>query len=221
MGKNQIALDILGKLKLDAEAAKKSLDQVQAEASKIQLGAKDKGSFDKIFKQAEEDYKHFQSLISKGGSEPKDLKTILSAAEKMRETFAKLGVEVHDLTGKEGDALKKLIPKDIADNIDKAEKKLKTVNEALEQQRKLEENVSKAIQKKTEAEHAYEKATQQARKFEKARSDKDNAKKKYGEYFNVKGNKHQPTKTINIQIQIRINNIPTKTSNNFIFSPLS
>ena len=41
MGKNQIALDILGKLKLDAEAAKKSLDQVQSEASKIQLGAKD------------------------------------------------------------------------------------------------------------------------------------------------------------------------------------
>ena len=188
MGKNQIALDILGKLKLDAEAAKKSLDQVQSEASKIQLGAKDKGSFDKIFKQAEEDYKHFQSLISKGGSEPKDLKVILSAAEKMRETFAKLGVEVHDLTGKEGDTLKKLIPKDIADNIDKAEKKLKAVNENLEQQRKLEENVSKATQKKTDAEKSYQKVLDQTKKFEKVRSDKNEAKKKYGEYFNVKGN---------------------------------
>ena len=188
MGKNQIALDILGKLKLDAEAAKKSLDQVQSEASKIQLGAKDKGSFDKIFKQAEEDYKHFQSLISKGGSEPKDLKVILSAAEKMRETFAKLGVEVHDLTGKEGDALKKLVPKDIADNIDKAEKKLKAVNENLEQQRKLEENVSKATQKKTDAEKSYQKVLDQTKKFEKVRSDKNEAKKKYGEYFNVKGN---------------------------------
>lgn len=188
MGKNQIALDILGKLKLDAEAAKKSLDQVQSEASKIQLGAKDKGSFDKIFKQAEEDYKHFQSLISKGGSEPKDLKVIFSAAKKMRETFAKLGVEVHDLTGKEGDALKKLIPKDIADNIDKAEKKLRAVNENLEQQRKLEENVSKATQKKTDAEKSYQKVLDQTKRFEKARSDKNEAKKKYGEYFNVKGN---------------------------------
>ena len=164
MADKKINLDFYAKVQTDVESVKGIVKNLKAQLEDLKLPAGATKNFEKSFEKLEGQIRDFESLASSGINSQADTKKVQAAWDKIAKSFSSLGFSLKEL-----DTISdQIFPKEVSENIKKANKALENYQNKLKEIRETEKHKAKKQQiSEQEKREILEKETAHQQKYDR------------------------------------------------------